>query len=55
MGGVRSISLSCSMFEIYKENICDLMNDRQKDIKIKENSTGNVQIENLTIKEIASK
>lgn len=33
--GVKQIVLSCSMFQIYKETIGDLMTDRQKDIKIK--------------------
>lgn len=43
-GLIKNAQISCSMLEIYKENICDLLSDKQKDIKIKENANGKVQI-----------
>jgi hypothetical protein len=38
------IKLECSMYEIYKESICDLMGENEKEIKIKENVYGNIEM-----------
>lgn len=38
------VSLSCSMLEIYKESLIDLLADESKDLKIKDNAANGVQI-----------
>jgi kinesin family protein 5 len=39
--------LKCSMLEIYKENLYDLLNDRNSDLKIKENPRKGIYVDGL--------
>lgn len=41
-------TITCSMIEIYKETIRDLLNIEKTDLKIKENSRRGIYIDNLT-------
>ncbi len=40
-------TVNCSMLEIYKENLYDLLNNRANDLKIKENPQKGIYVEGL--------
>ena len=40
-------TVNCSMLEIYKENLYDLLNNRANDLKIKENPQRGIYVEGL--------
>ena len=49
-GFTNEVIVSCSMLEIYKEQMIDLLSNEKTDLKIKENQFFNVS--NLTIKQV---